>query len=264
MTKVQSDDSCPKNNTQFLSLSYCGLSDIGPTRPNNEDAWIALPEIGFFALADGVGGSKGGAVAAEEGVTHLSKSMQKIATFPLLTESKLREALRDAIERANQWVYQMGCSSELFSGMGSTLCCLYCTQEIIVYAHLGDSRIYRIRQGECQQLTLDHSYYAKWATLYKGDKELSSYPYKHVITKALGMQGKVHPEIASSSPQVNDLYLLCTDGLFNALSHEEMTQILNQPRSLEEKATQLLQQAKANSRDNVTLLAVHCGLSKGL
>lgn len=246
--------SSPHHNT--CNLIFYGGSDIGQTRPNNEDAWLALPEIAFFALADGIGGSKGGAIAAQESLNHLAKSMLKLSTQQIDEETTLVEALRDAIERANQWVYQMGCSSELLSGMGSTLCCFYQSRTGIVYAHLGDSRIYRLRHDTLQRLTVDHSYHTKWAALHKHPPHTSHYPYRHVITRALGTQGKAHPDIVHTLPQANDLYLLCTDGLFNALSTEEIRTILLSSNPLAQRIEELLQCATRKSRDNVTALAI--------
>ena len=102
-----------------MNIKSYGLSDIGLSRPNNEDVWVALPEIGFFALADGMGGHKAGEVAAHEAIENLTYSIRKVKTDDPL---ELIIELRHAIEKANQWVYRLGKKDETLNGMGTTLC----------------------------------------------------------------------------------------------------------------------------------------------
>ena len=202
-----------------MNLAYYGLSDIGLARPSNEDAWTAHPDIGFFAIADGIGGKKGGAIAAQE-----------------------------AIEQTNQWVYQIGCSSELLHGMGSTLCCLYWTPTIVICAHVGDSRIYRFRNGTLERLTVDHS-------------QPSEIPSRRaqVLTRALGVPGKANPELSLCTALPNDLFILCSDGLSTPLSDAAIEKIFLDTPDLEKASQQLILEAKLKGgRDNLTLLAVQC------
>src|SRR5690349_8886130 len=110
-----------------------GYSDIGVARANNEDVWAALPEIGFFALADGMGGHQAGEVAAKEALDHLCLAAQEIKSRDCV---ELIIELKDAIEKANQWVYRLGKGSESLSGMGTTLCCLIWTKDFVIYAHV--------------------------------------------------------------------------------------------------------------------------------
>lgn len=231
-----------------LTLSYCGLSDIGPVRPNNEDAWLALPKLSFFAIADGMGGEKGGEVASKEGLAHLAKSLR----VPID-----KECLREAIEQANQWVYQMGCSSELLQGMGSTLCCLHLHPQGVLYGHVGDSRIYRLRNEKLDCLTTDHSYYEKWRE--KMDGSTTTFSYKHVITRALGLRGKAVPEVVFEPLFPGDLYLLCTDGISDSLSSDEMESLLLSNGTVESIADQFIKEAKnKGGHDNMTLLVIKC------
>ena len=111
-----------------LSFKSFGLSDIGLTRPNNEDEWVALPEIGFFALADGMGGHQAGEIAAKEALENLCLSARDIKSTDCV---ELIIDLKDAIEKANQWVYQLGRETTSLNGMGTTLCCLMWTRELI-------------------------------------------------------------------------------------------------------------------------------------
>lgn len=238
-----------------MNLRSFGLSDIGVSRPNNEDVWIALPEMGFFALADGMGGHQAGEVAAKEAIENLSSSIKEIQTEDHI--ERIVE-LRQAIERANQWVYRMGQKTDSLTGMGTTLCCLLWSPEAVIYAHVGDSRIYRLRDKKLELLTQDHSLFAKWLQHGKLAEECETpFPYKNVITRAVGTAPKVNPEIALSSHLPGDLFLLCTDGLSDVLSLEDIEKILNHSSDLESASKKLIQKAKAKgSSDNITILMI--------
>jgi protein phosphatase len=236
-------------------LSSFGLSDIGVSRPNNEDVWVACPEIGFFALADGMGGHQAGEVAAKEALDHLTASVKALRwrdPIDLVVE------LRSAIEKANQWVYRMGKKSETLTGMGTTLCCLIWSPEAVIYAHVGDSRIYRLRDKRLELLTRDHSLFAKWLQSGRLAEECETpFPYKNVITRAVGTAPRANPEIALSAAQPDDLFFLCTDGLSDVLSLFDIEKIINDSSDLKAASQKLIQEAKNNgSSDNITILMV--------
>ena len=238
-----------------MQLLSFGLSDIGTSRPNNEDVWIAIPHMGFFALADGMGGPQAGEIAAKEAINSLCDSVSKIKSYNCM---ELIIELRHAIEKANQLIYHMGKGSQLLSGMGTTLCCLIWTENAIVYAHVGDSRIYRLRNKKLELLTQDHSLFAKWLATGKLAEECETpYPYKNVITRAVGTSNKAKPEIAVTIHETKDLYLLCTDGLSDVLSTQEIEQIINHSSDLEASCKNLIERAKIKgSCDNITLLMI--------
>ncbi|MDE3055866.1 MAG: serine/threonine-protein phosphatase [Verrucomicrobiota bacterium] len=233
-----------------MTLLYCGLSDIGLQRSNNEDVWAALPEHHFFALADGMGGHNGGEVAAALAVTSLCDSVRQISKEER-TEWTLE--LHQAIQKANQKIYELSRRETSLSGMGTTLCTLLWTPQKIIYAHVGDSRIYRRREGKLELLTEDHSFYTKWKRL--GSE--TPYPYKHVITRAVGSTAKVKPTIAYADHRPGDLYLLCTDGLSDMLSLQEIEKGLKVHSDLFKNAEFLIDSAKQRGgSDNITLLLV--------
>lgn len=236
-------------------LNSVGLSDIGSTRANNEDAWIALPSIGFFALADGMGGHNAGEVAAQETLDFLvdsAKDLKKADIMELIIE------IRHAIEQANRHVQKIGSQCKAYQGMGTTLCCLLWTQDAIVYAHVGDSRIYRFRNNKLTLLTQDHSLFAQWLATGKLAEECETpYPYKHVITRSIGGSGKANPEIAIAAYQEEDIFILCSDGLTDVLTLHEMETILNDSPSLKESAHLLIEKAKIKgSSDNMTVVLI--------
>lgn len=242
-------------------LASFGLSDIGLKRANNEDVWLALPEKGFFALADGMGGPQAGEVAAEEAIRHLSASVQRMERKSCLEQII---DLRDAIESANRWVYQLGQTSEELNGMGTTLCCLLWSEEAVIYAHVGDSRIYRLREKKLELLTRDHSLFSKWLRTGKWGKGEAPPPrYKNVITRAIGTGEVANPELAVAAHQAGDLYLLCSDGLSDVLPLEEIEKILTSHESLATASEKLIERAKIKgSSDNMTLLMVQSILEK--
>lgn len=241
-----------------MKLSSFGLSDIGVSRTNNEDVWAACTEIGFFALADGMGGHQAGEVAAKEAIEHLSNSVKTIQTHDPL---EWMNELRNAIEDANQWVYRLGKKDDSLSGMGTTLCCLIWAKEAVIYAHVGDSRIYRLREGKLELLTQDHSLFAKWLQI--GKESTTPFPYKNVITRAVGTATKANPEIAVCSHLPGDLFFLCSDGLSDVLNLDEIENILNSASDLESASKDLIQNAKIKgSSDNITILMVQSEKSR--
>jgi serine/threonine protein phosphatase PrpC len=240
-----------------------GLSDIGKLRPKNEDEWAALPEVGFFALADGMGGHKAGDIAAKEAIRVLCNLAKEIKTEDSV---ELIVELRYAIEKMNRQLFEMSRTNEALHGMGTTLCCLYWSQNTVIYAHIGDSRIYRYRNGQLEQLTQDHSLFAKWLATGKIAQECETpFPYKNVITRAVGTGKKANPEIAIETTEEDDLYLLCTDGLTDMLSPKEIEEALGSSPDLESCVHHLIDRAKfKGGSDNMTVLIVRKPHGKNL
>lgn len=214
-----------------------GISDLGLCRANNEDAFHEIPMHRFFVLADGMGGHKAGEIAAKEAIHHLSTSVCRLFSADV-NPDHLPELLREAVIKANLWVHMLSEQKEELNGMGTTLCCLIVHQNHLVYAHVGDSRIYRFRK-RLQQITKDHS----------------SHIASHLITKAIGTTPHVEPDIHKDSVLADDVYFLCSDGLTDYVSDEEISQILYTHSCLQKASTQMIQTAKAKGGgDNVTVL----------
>lgn len=237
-------------------LHYYGKSDIGLNRSTNQDVWAAQPDYGFFVLADGMGGRKAGDIAAREAVQILSESIRQLweSTNFFQKEVDLLTEIRHAIELANRWVYNMGCAHEALMGMGTTLCCLLWTEQTVYYAHVGDSRIYRFHNDQLELLTEDHSLFARW--LSKKNSKTPS-PPKNIITRAIGTSKPANPEISSCQHNSEDLYLLCSDGLSDAVSLEELQTILTLAPSLEIATEKMIDYAKImGGNDNITALII--------
>lgn len=245
-----------------FDVSACGLSDIGLVRQNNEDVWIRLPSVPFFVLADGMGGHQAGEVAAHEAVNGLCllfKEFLDAQEGHKISSKEIRDTIRHAIEQVNVQIYGMGLDNETLAGMGTTICSLYLYDAHVIYGHVGDSRIYRLRNKKLKMLTKDHSLLRELIDLGQlNEKQASEFLYKNIITKAIGTEAYVEPSIHVGDLRNGDTYLMCTDGLTDLLTKEEIEKIMNQHSSLEECAQKLIDSAKEKGgHDNITVVLVH-------
>jgi serine/threonine protein phosphatase PrpC len=228
------------------SVESFGISDLGLVRSNNEDVFHEIPLHRFFVLADGMGGHNAGEIAAKEVVHHLSTSVCQFFSSQENYYEDLPSQLHQAILKANLWVHALSEQKKELSGMGTTLCCLLLHQESLIYAHVGDSRIYRFRES-LQQLTEDHS-------------PLNAPPTanKNIITRAIGTNPSVEPDISLSKVEPGDIYFLCSDGLTDFVSDEELCDILNKNHSCIKTTSQRMIESAKNKggSDNITVLMI--------
>lgn len=238
-------------------LSISCESDIGLIRQNNEDSTKILPEDRFFALADGMGGHQAGEVASREAVERLCNlfkysqdSFQRTIDLAALT-------LKENIQTVNLEIYEMGKGSSGWRGMGTTLCSLYFHPEGLLYGHVGDSRIYRLRKGRLEQLTQDHSLLQELIELGQlSEQQAEDFLYKNIITKAIGTEPHVEPSVAYTTIDVNDILLMCTDGLTDMVKDKEIEEIIKE-HSIQQAANLLIERAKEyGGHDNITLILV--------
>jgi serine/threonine protein phosphatase PrpC len=246
-------------NSDF-TLHCFGLSDIGLVRSNNEDIWSDLSKHGFFILADGMGGHNAGEVAAKEAVRFICTSMEELFSSPKSKWSlqELSSFIKLSIENANSWVYHLGQKKKEYKGMGTTLCSLLFYKRDLIYSHVGDSRIYRYRKRQFDQLTKDHS--LKNALISQGKfKEASpgTFPYKNVLTRAIGTHAEIDAEIDIAHVNTDDIYLMCTDGLSDYVESKEIASTLRKHTNPKIAATHLIAQAKENGgNDNITVVII--------
>lgn len=242
------------------TLQACGFSDIGLVRHNNEDYWAHVLEDNFFVLADGMGGHQAGEIASREAVTQLCVLIKEAGLGQVQTKNSdvLQDLLRAAIQQLNGKIFSLSCQNEKLRGMGTTLCCLLVHDQGIVYAHVGDSRIYRLRQGQLTQLTNDHSLLREMIDSGQLEEhEADGFLYRNILTRAVGTEPFVEPEVHSADVQANDLYLMCSDGLTDLLSREEIEEILIHSHLIQEIAKRLIKMAKQRGgHDNVTVVII--------
>ncbi len=240
-----------------MKMESFGTSDIGLVRTTNEDVWAHLSKENFFILADGMGGHLAGEIAASETVLHLCSWIERLFALetPVNADS-LVSPLEKAIHRANEWVYAMASENEEMSGMGTTLCLALLLGSQLLYAHVGDSRIYRVRKERLTRLTNDHSLRGELIAAGQLDEEeLGSFPFKNVITRAMGTQTEVLPDIQVAEVLPGDLYFLCTDGLTDCLNDKKILDIIKQEKSVKATVQKLVEEAKMQGgHDNITVL----------
>lgn len=232
-----------------------GLSDKGLVRENNEDFWAQLPQIHFYALADGMGGHQAGEVASHEAIRVLCSHIKTtLAGKKGVVAQDIQLALRHAIEEANSAVYEKGFSNEKFAGMGTTLCCIQFMSQKAIYAHVGDSRIYRFRKGKLQLLTSDHSLLKELMDLGQlGQYQIAEFLYKNILTRAVGTEPAVEPSIAECDIQEDDVFMMCTDGLSDLLFLEEIEAIIQKTPAIQDAIQNLIAAAKEKGGyDNIT------------
>ncbi|MCB1113376.1 MAG: Stp1/IreP family PP2C-type Ser/Thr phosphatase [Chlamydiia bacterium] len=236
-----------------------GLSDKGLIRENNEDAWGEIEACNFYTLADGMGGHQAGEVAAREAVSHLLRLVRKC--FKSLKPKSLPELakeIKQAMIRVNTIVHTLGKSAPDLRGMGTTLCAILFQEGGAIIAHVGDSRIYRVRDGHLEQMTKDHSLFSELVELGQLSEHISSeFAYKNIITKAIGTEPSVEPEVVIEDLHPEDTYLLCTDGLSDLIKPEEMISILTQDKSPQEMAQAFVKLAnERGGHDNITAIII--------
>lgn len=240
-----------------MKVQSFGESDIGLVRLNNEDVWAQMPKEKFFILADGMGGHQAGEVAANEIVVHLCQFVKNLyQRHSHLSEDKLIHEVEQAIRRANSNIFDLSSQEKEMEGMGTTLCLALLNNEHLIYAHVGDSRIYRVRKGRLTQLTEDHS--LKKELIEKGELDeslASTFPLKNVITRAIGTQPQVAPEVESCLAEPGDIYFLCSDGLSDPLSDEKILSLIQSSTSIKEAVNELIESAKKQGgEDNITIV----------
>ncbi|MDN3506231.1 MAG: Stp1/IreP family PP2C-type Ser/Thr phosphatase [Simkaniaceae bacterium] len=240
-----------------MKIEAFGATDIGLSRINNEDAFALLPEQQCFLLADGMGGHKAGEVAASETIVQLADTVKKEHPRNPSSEEWERILIR-AFSNANNYVYSLSQEREDLQGMGTTICMALFTDSTLVCVHVGDSRIYRIRKGRISQITRDHSLKADLIASGELDETLAnSFPHKNVITRAIGTQKRVEPDISKEKIEKDDIYFLCSDGLTDPLSDAQIQHIIDgAPNPREATENLILEAKKAGGGDNITVISV--------
>jgi protein phosphatase len=234
----------------------------GMVRSHNEDSIAADAEIGLAVLADGMGGYNAGEVASGIAVEMIRSEMKKALSTRKPEELIGRDAER-LIEahatRANSAIYQASLSQPQYSGMGTTLVVALWHDNQISVGHIGDSRLYRLRGGALEQITRDHSLLQEQIDSGMITKEQARHSQnKNLVTRAVGIDPDVETEVHTFSVQPGDVYLLCSDGLSDMVTDEDVQLTLSSLASnLPLAAQQLVQQANDNGgRDNVSVILV--------
>lgn len=234
-------------------LKSFGSSDIGLVRKNNEDVWAEMPKHRFFVLADGMGGHPAGEVAAEKATSFLCKKVDRLFTPPY-KPSDLASAssrLSEAIISANLEVFELAQTSCKLAGMGTTLCCCMLYGKDLIYAHVGDSRLYLFR-NDLLCLTEDHS-----LDRFQNHDNPTARTGKNILTRSIGTCPDVLPEVGTLFVHPGDILFLCSDGLTDLLSEKEIFDIIEQSVDITTAVQNLIHMAKIQGgTDNITILMI--------
>ncbi len=240
-----------------FNIDSFGQTDIGPIRQKNEDAFIEFRKHKFYALADGMGGHKAGEVASQETVVYLCSCIhQMFQKSHHLDTQNISQKLNSFIKNSNTRIYRLGKENQSCKGMGTTLCSLLFYDKFLIHAHVGDSRIYRFRDQKLTQMTSDHTLLNKLIDTGKLQEYIDKgIRYKNILTKAIGVFKHITPDLGISRVFSDDLYLMCSDGLSDFVTDEEISCILSDKLPLDILSKRLIEKAKKNSgSDNITVL----------
>ena len=225
-------------------MKVFAITDIGRVRPINEDSYYA-PEEGerFCAVADGMGGHNAGEVASALAIQVFSQNMRGVDPITA-------EAMHAAVEQANEAVYQAALENAEMSGMGTTFSALAVQDDTVYLAHVGDSRIYLVRNGAIMQLTTDHTLVEQM--VQKGmitPREARVHPRRNIITRALGTDASVEIDILQVAVCPGDAFFLCSDGMTNFVEEREILEAASGEGDWQQKLERLLSIALENTAE---------------
>lgn len=233
---------------------FTGLTDPGLIRSVNQDAYYIDPDGRFFIVADGMGGHAGG----QEASRIATEAIQRHLAAHWLTDESAAALLETALLKANQAILQDQSSHPERSDMGTTAVVLIVRDEQFWCAHIGDSRLYRLRGPKIEQITEDHTWVAK--AMKGGDitpEQARQHPWRHVLSQCLGREDLRQMDIQPVDVQTGDRLLLCSDGLTEELSDHSIASHLKSIRASEKAAIALINAAKdKGGRDNITVVIV--------
>lgn len=233
-----------------LDIRFMGKTDVGLKRTNNEDAFVIRPDLGFCAAADGMGGAAAGEVASSIFVdTAAEVFADRSAGMP-------SDQVKKTFNLANRRILDHTAVHPDHEGMGCTAEVLAVSGDEIIIGHIGDSRTYRLRNGELKQLTTDHSLVQDQVS--QGiitPEEAKKHPMRNVILRAVGTKDAVELDVLTGKGHPGDIFLLCSDGLSDMIDDGEILRCMSTGQDLSSMADRLIEKAKAaGGKDNVTVV----------
>jgi protein phosphatase len=222
-------------------------SDTGRARRENEDSFFARSPM--FAVADGMGGAQAGEVASQVAVEVLQQGLPE-------HDGSVEQRLRELVEEANARINTLSRADDQRAGMGTTLTLAYVGEQELSVAHVGDSRLYRLRDGMFERLTDDHTLVEELVRQGKlTPQEADHHPQRSIITRALGPEAAVEADSHTWPARDGDVYLICSDGLTSMISEREVGELLAGAASLSDAGRKLIDAANAaGGRDNITVI----------
>src|SRR5262245_64018130 len=250
-----------------LPLVAAGLAHPGLQRPENEDAFGSFVENRLFIVADGMGGHNAGEVAAALAIdtvegffTSFHSDPRQVWPYPVDRALSLAaNLLRVGIKVANDKIREAASADRSRARMGATVVAMAVGEQQVAIAHAGDSRAYRLRDGELKRLTRDHSIAEEMraARPEMTDEELAGFAHRNVVMRSLGSKEELEPDVYVNKVASGDVYLLCTDGLWGSVPDGRIAQIMLSTNDIEASCQLLIDAANdAGGPDNITALLV--------
>ena len=245
------------------------FSDVGLKRDHNEDSYLCNNDVALFAVADGMGGHLGGEKASRMAVDVLEQEIRRGISLgvtrtnedvPIMEDGvhPVAKALRNAVNEATRQIWQTAQVHPEFSGMGTTMTGLLVHRDRVTICHVGDSRAYLYRQGQVRQLTEDHSWIAEQikAGLIDPDDLIAS-RFRNIITRSVGFEPTVEPDLVTMPTEAGDCFVLCSDGLSNYLTPDEIANVLANHLQADACKTMVDMANARGGDDNITVLTIY-------
>ncbi|MGA9185177.1 MAG: Stp1/IreP family PP2C-type Ser/Thr phosphatase [Candidatus Acidiferrales bacterium] len=245
-------------------MDFAARTDVGRARENNEDSFLLAPALGLFVLSDGMGGYASGEVASKLAVETIvaecraadADSAYSFTGSRVAGISEISNRLASAVRAANQAIRSAALTNSAQGGMGATVVALRFSGERLSIAHVGDSRAYRFRSGEFEQLTADHSFIAEQVRQGRmSAAEAERSPLQNVLIRALGPDPNVEVDVSEETVSDGDSFLVCSDGLTRELSDAQIAGVLAESNDAQSAADRLIALANdAGGADNITVI----------
>lgn len=242
------------------AISVVRMTDVGLIRDSNEDSVASDLTTGLIMVADGMGGYKGGKIASEMATIAISAELAELMYGQQMAERRSQsvpQILQKAVAKANAAIFKASHEHSFCAGMGTTLVAGVFTDNKIVVGHIGDSRLYRLRAESLEQLTEDHSLLQEQINAGLITKEQAETSNDgHLVTRALGTDPEVELTLSEYNTNINDIYLLCSDGLTDLVNDEDILQtILGANGNIDIAAKNLVKLAiKHGGNDNISVV----------
>jgi len=249
----------------MIRIRACGLSDVGLTRSHNEDCFDIDPDHQVYVVADGMGGHSHGEVASRIAVKAIRDFVDQTSdhdtTWPFAYDSRLKRhsnRLKAAIRIAHDKVLRAIRQDGSLVGMGTTVVGVLVDDSTAAVAHVGDSRVYRLRKGKLDLLTQDHTWVNEQVVAgYLSEEQARAHPLKNVVTRALGGEADVLVDVKEFGIEPGDIFLLCSDGLTTMLADADIEERLKSGAPPDQICRSLVRDANARGGlDNVTVVLV--------
>jgi protein phosphatase len=243
-----------------MTIELHAAVDPGRTRSNNEDSVATDDGVALAVLADGMGGYNAGEVASNMATafirTELGRWLREASSQA--TDAEVRRAMDICVDNANRAIFNAASSNPQYAGMGTTLVVAVFRDDRVLMGHVGDSRCYRLRAGRLQQITRDHSLLQEQLDAGLITPEQAAFSAnKNLVTRAVGVEDSVLLETHHHDVLPGDVFLMCSDGLSDMLSDEDIAQVLQAHDSLEDGSRALIDAANnAGGKDNISVILV--------